>query len=128
MAGNRRLHKQGGVVEIFDLETALAAVEGDRELLAELLIMFSEQEKILLQEIDSSITNMDGEKLRTSAHSLKGALGNLGASQGAQTAHELEKMGETGDFDSARKKFEAIIGEIDSFKKATENLRTVESR
>lgn len=115
-------------MEIFDLETALAAVEGDRELLAELLAMFSEQEQVLLQEIDSAIQNADGKNLKATAHSLKGALGNLGASRAAQTASEMEKMGEIGDFDSARNKYETIIAEIDSFKKATENLRTVESR
>jgi HPt (histidine-containing phosphotransfer) domain-containing protein len=114
-------------VLVFDLDKALAAVEGDRQLLSELLDMFSKQKQVLMGDIDNAISQKKADQLRFSAHSLKGALSNLGGNRAAQVAMELERLGEEADFETSRKKYDQLVDEIENFNQATANLRTVRS-
>jgi two-component system sensor histidine kinase/response regulator len=87
--------------QIFDQSATLAHVEGDWELLAELVELSISESGNLLDEIRQSIAGADCSGLQRSAHALKGAAGNFGATQVIDLARRLEEMGKTSRLDRA---------------------------
>jgi HPt (histidine-containing phosphotransfer) domain-containing protein len=86
---------------IFDRAAALDRVEGDVELLMELIELFFEQAPGLMAEIDQSIESVNARTLTAAAHSLKGSAGNLGGSDAYDTANRLEQLAKEGDLANA---------------------------
>jgi CheY-like chemotaxis protein len=78
---------------IFDHEELLARVENDRELLRDLLTIFKEDFPRQLLALREAVEARDGDRVATAAHTLRGMLSNLAASQAAATAARLEQMG-----------------------------------
>lgn len=77
----------------FDLSGVLFNLNGNMEILSELLEHFFEYFEADLKEIDGYIRNEEYEKVQSKAHYVKGALNNLGAKKQSQLALELENMG-----------------------------------
>jgi CheY-like chemotaxis protein len=75
-------------------------MEGEPDLLAELIEAFQKNSKKLMGQISSSFTARDGNLLRRAAHSLKGSSGNLGASRLAEMCGEVEVLAERGELDA----------------------------
>jgi CheY-like chemotaxis protein len=78
---------------IFDQEELLARVENDRELLRDLLAIFKEEFPRQLLALREAVEAGDGDRVATAAHTLRGMLSNLSATQAAATAARLEQMG-----------------------------------
>ena len=78
---------------IFDHQELLARVENDRELLRDLLTIFKEDFPRQLLTLREAVEAKDGDRVATAAHTLRGMLSNLAASQAAATAARLEQMG-----------------------------------
>jgi HPt (histidine-containing phosphotransfer) domain-containing protein len=78
---------------IFDHQELLARVENDRELLRDLLTIFKEDFPRQLLTLREAVEAKDGDLVATAAHTLRGMLSNLAASQAAATAARLEEMG-----------------------------------
>ena len=78
---------------IFDHQELLARVENDRELLRDLLTIFKEDFPRQLLTLREAVEAKDGDLVATAAHTLRGMLSNLAASQAAATAARLEQMG-----------------------------------
>jgi two-component system, sensor histidine kinase and response regulator len=76
-----------------NLDTAMAHVDGDRELLAELSAMFLEDYPALIEEMKTSILNRDTSTLERIAHTLKGRFAFFGVQSGSSQVVELERMG-----------------------------------
>ena len=74
----------------FDRAAALARVEGDEELLQELLEIFEDDCPRLLQEIQQALQEGDTTRAAQTAHTLKGAAGNLEMRELHKLAEELE--------------------------------------
>ncbi|RMF88781.1 MAG: response regulator [Nitrospinota bacterium] len=74
----------------FDRAAALARVEGDEELLQELLEIFGDDCPRLLQEIQQALQEGDTTRAAQTAHTLKGAAGNLEMRELRKLAEELE--------------------------------------
>ena len=85
----------------FDLNEVLARVEGDRELLSELIDIFRTESPRMLGEIRKHVDARDEKLLQRSAHALKGAAGNLGAKKASSAALALEMLAKQGDLGSA---------------------------
>ena len=82
---------------MFDLDTALAVVDGDRELLRRMVQVFSGYCPKLLGEIRDSVLRGDGAALERAAHKLKASVGSFGAQRAYQAALQLEELGGAGD-------------------------------
>jgi CheY-like chemotaxis protein len=99
--------QQGGGSEgeplgrVFDPQVALARVEGDQELLQEIVGLFLVETPELQSAIRESITRHDGRALEQAAHSVKGAVSSFGAQLAHAAALKLEAMGRGGDLTHA---------------------------
>ena len=97
----------------YDLSTALGGVEGDRELLAELLAIFAEDGPGQLRAIRDAVSRSDEAALAFAAHTLKGGLRALGAGKAAALAERLEEVGREGGFAGAPGLLAALESEIE---------------
>ncbi len=86
----------------FDKAAALQIVEGDQELLLEIIDIFLNTEcPPLMSQIRTAIEQGDAESVHHAAHSLKGAVSNLGASVAVAAALQLESIGRENDLSDA---------------------------
>jgi two-component system, sensor histidine kinase and response regulator len=100
------------VSSVFRPEEALDRVEGDRELLAELVKLFEEETPKLLAEVRDAIAKGDAKTLERAAHTIKGSAGNFGAQPASQAALDLEQLARSGDLSRATELMEAVEREI----------------
>ena len=89
--------------EQIDRVSLLERVEGDQELLTEMIHLFQEDAPNLLTAMRDALHRGDMAVLERSAHSLKGAVSNLSAKATAAVASQLEKDAKNKDVDSARR-------------------------
>jgi HPt (histidine-containing phosphotransfer) domain-containing protein len=99
--------------EVFNLADALERVEGDRELLAEMIGLFLEEYPDLVAELRSALTVHDATLLHHTAHTLKGSVGNFSAHRAFAAALTLEKLGRSGDLAAAPAAFAALERELE---------------
>jgi HPt (histidine-containing phosphotransfer) domain-containing protein len=99
--------------DAFDIDAALERVEGDRDLLEEIVRIFSEQCPKTMSEIDSAIRAADLPRLERAAHSLKGSASNLCATGVTQSAAELEASARSGDLSRCREQIKALESEVE---------------
>ena len=67
---------------------------GDDELIAEITRLFLADCPVRLAEIKAAVDARDRDAIRTAAHALKGAAGELSAAPVAECARALERMAE----------------------------------
>jgi PAS domain S-box-containing protein len=104
-----------------DWDSALERVEGDRELLEELMRMFATGCPHDLIEIGRALETRDMALLERLAHTLKGASANLGVKGVSELASALEEQARTGEIGNAaelvgslRCEIERLLPEIES--------------
>ena len=109
-----------------DIAAALERVEGDRELLEELLRLFVNECQGTLRQIRDSWSSHDVGALGRLAHTLKGSSANVGANELSQTAFVLERLARSGNLENAvqhiahlEREIERLGPELDSFLKQT---------
>jgi len=95
-----------------DLSMAMEAVDGDRELLEELVGLFLEEYPKQLVELETLVNKNDYRQLERSAHSFKGAVGNFGAKRAFDLAYQLETLGKSSQLNEAVKVVEALKQEM----------------
>ena len=86
---------------VLDLESALARVGGDRELLGEIATLFLDDYPLHLAELVSAIERNDAPLVEKSAHALKGSVATFGATSAVQAALLLERAGRAQDLTGA---------------------------
>jgi two-component system, sensor histidine kinase and response regulator len=82
--------------EILDTAALLAAVDGDENLMRELVEIFIQECPRLMSEVERAVLRRDAEALAFAAHSLKGSLASLAAGSAAACARGLEEIGRSG--------------------------------
>ena len=80
----------------FDPSDVLARVEGDRDLLAELVDIFRAEYPRLLANLRKEVEKGDARGVEEAAHAIKGTVGNFGAPVASAAALALEVMGRVG--------------------------------
>ena len=95
-----------------DLPSLLERVEGDRELLEEMIQLFADDAPVLLETMRKALEQGDMVKLERSAHSMKGAAGNLSANFVMAAASELEKNAKVNDAEASRASLANVEGTV----------------
>jgi CheY-like chemotaxis protein len=107
---------------VFDHASALDRMNGDEEVLSEIISLFLGDVPCQLDKIRQAIGQRDAKSLHAAAHSLKGAAGCLGGRQAATAAFRLEEMGEQADFSQAAEAFATLEREIQRLADAISKL------
>lgn len=83
-----------------NLDNALELVGGESEMVVELFKSCQMEMPEVLREISDAIESKDGDKLRASAHKIKGTFIYVAADGAADLARQLEGLGRDRDFDA----------------------------
>jgi HPt (histidine-containing phosphotransfer) domain-containing protein len=97
--------------EVFDLATLRSRVEGDLDLLAEIIGLYLDNSPRLLEEIESAVAAQDSERIARAAHTLKGMLKNMCAAKCVEAALEVETLGRKNDFALASRSLPSLKDE-----------------
>jgi PAS domain S-box-containing protein len=107
---------------ILDVQHALTRVGQDQELLRELAGLFLKDCPRLVEEIRAAIVAGNAHKLKTAAHSLKGAVDNFAAKPAFEAALRLEILGRNGNLSGAPEACTALQTELERLKPALDRL------
>jgi HPt (histidine-containing phosphotransfer) domain-containing protein len=97
-----------------DLQQALEALEGNRQLLIELIEIFGEECPKLSAEITTSIHAGDLATLRRAAHTMKGSLAHLMALPAIQIAEQMEFLARSQNLAGAAALWPQLKAELDA--------------
>jgi CheY-like chemotaxis protein/signal transduction histidine kinase/HPt (histidine-containing phosphotransfer) domain-containing protein len=99
-----------------DLDGALEAVGGDRELLREAVGLFLELDYPRHRaELREGLARQDAQAIRAAAHGIKGAVDSFGGRAARDVALCLETMGRKGDLGGAQRTLEELEWEMERF-------------
>lgn len=79
---------------ILDLQDVMERVQDDRELLMELLDIFSDDYVEKRELLNDLLKDNNAEEVRNIAHSIKGAAGNISAKAIHATCEQMERLAE----------------------------------
>lgn len=105
-------------------QEALARVEGDVELLGEMIQVFLEEYPKTMTSIKGGLSAKNAAEVELHAHSVKGAMRNFGDSSAVTVAFDLEKIGRSKDLANAQAVFEKLLVEVEKFAAAAKELAT----
>lgn len=100
------------------LETLIDLMDGDEEILLDLIETSLESNADLLAALIESVDKQDANGVREAAHSLKSSNGQVGATAFADLCLSMEMMGKDGDVSSAPDLLEQVKLEADKVEKA----------
>lgn len=86
---------------VLDKASLLERLDGDQELLAELIELFLADCPNLLEEIRSAVASGDAPLLMRAAHTLKGSVSNFCAPRATEASQRLETLGRDGNIADA---------------------------
>jgi len=95
-----------------DVASALERVEGDRELLEELLHLFEDECQNSVEEMRTVWNARDNSTLVRLAHTMKGSAANVGANGISEAARELEMQVRSGNLELAFKQIANLEREV----------------
>jgi two-component system, sensor histidine kinase and response regulator len=89
------------ISEFIDRKDLSDRLDGDMDLLKELIHLFIEDSPKLLLEIDKALEENNFEKLRKAAHTIKGSVSNFSANNAFSLASNLENIAKEKNADKA---------------------------
>jgi two-component system, sensor histidine kinase and response regulator len=98
---------------IIDPEVAMAHVEGNEDLIKEMVGIFFEESGDMISKIESGIETGDAKLVERAAHTLKSSSAMFGAKRARTAAFELELAGQSGDISGAPQLFDRLQQEIE---------------
>jgi two-component system, sensor histidine kinase and response regulator len=108
-------------------QQALDAIDGNRELLGELIDIFREECPKLRAEIAASLQSGNLPGLRRAAHTLKGALGHLGAAGAVQLAQQIEDHARRASADAIHPLWPLLQTQLDEINQALDQFHQPET-
>jgi HPt (histidine-containing phosphotransfer) domain-containing protein len=108
--------------EKLNRELILDGLDGNSELLIELVRLFSEEAPQLIEAMRKSLQQGDMQGLARSAHSMRGAASNFSAHGTVSMALQLEDDAKRGDTESARNALAALEVIVERLLTELENL------
>ena len=95
---------------VLDLSrVALERVEGNHELLADMVGLFVGEYPSIAEALQSGLASNDLDQVAAAAHQLKGNLATFAATRGSAAAAELEAMARSGDQAGAEEAWETFL-------------------
>ena len=98
-----------------DWEKALSTVDGQQDLLLDLIDIFFTECAEILPRIANAIENGDAGELQLFAHRFKGCLAYFGESTAGELAWQLESLGHAGTIEGASELLTELRIAIDDF-------------
>jgi HPt (histidine-containing phosphotransfer) domain-containing protein len=80
---------------VLDIRGALARLDGDEDLLVDLMGFFLEDSSRLLAQLSAAVAAADATEIRMTAHALKGLVAGCGGVRAAAAAKRLEIAAES---------------------------------
>ena len=114
---------EAGPAAALDRSALLDRVEGDMELLGDIIELFKEDSVRQIAAIREAIDKKQPDAVRRGAHTLKGTCGNLGTPEAAATAFELEKLAAAGDLSHAHESLRLLDEQIQRAGRLLDNLK-----
>jgi len=111
--------------EQVDRRTLLERLDGDSQLLSDLIEIYLSESPSLLAAAQRALQEKNGQELARAAHTIKGSAGNFIARATFETAERLEAFAEQGDFSRAQEAMSALEREMDHLERALIALRGV---
>jgi CheY-like chemotaxis protein len=108
--------------EVLDRELALARVDGDEGLLADLAKLFCEESPKLLFAVEDAVARKDAAALKRAAHSLKGSMSTFAARDATEAALRLEELASVGELADAEGAYRLLATQVDRLQQALEGL------
>jgi CheY-like chemotaxis protein/HPt (histidine-containing phosphotransfer) domain-containing protein len=109
---------QGDAFAVLDLPQALERMLGDRELLADAVSLLREDIPGRLSRLEAALREGALPDVNSAAHSIKGAVANLGADAMAESAKELEFAARDGDMPRATRGVARVIDDWEALLEA----------
>ena len=97
---------------VVDAAAVFERVDGDQELLGEMIDLFLESCPKLLSDIEQAVERRDQDSLQRAAHTLKGSVGNFCAEPAQAAASGLETLGRNGELAGAPEAYRQLAQEI----------------
>jgi HPt (histidine-containing phosphotransfer) domain-containing protein len=108
--------------EGFDPQSLLDRVDGDMELLRELVDVFAEEGPRMLTRIQEAIEQNSALELETASHKIKGTVLQFSANAAAAEALALEEMGRSGSVAGAELLLKKLKREIELVQAALNSM------
>ncbi len=108
---------------VIDSDELWIRVEGDRDLLCELIDALQGETTPLSEAITDAVKKNDPAHLERAAHKLKGAVAVFGAPSVVATAQTLESMGREGNLQAAEQVLQRLAAQLIELQAALSELR-----
>jgi len=105
-----------------DINAALERLEGDRDLLDELLALFAEECQSSIKGIREAFDSRDARVLERLAHTVKGSAANLGANDLSKAASAVEKKARAEEMDNVAEEVAALERQVERLMPELESL------
>jgi CheY-like chemotaxis protein len=100
-----------------DREAVLKRMNHNRELIGQVVMCFQEDVSSIINTLREAMNRRDGAELSRTAHSLKEAVGTLGAKGAFQAALTMERVGEEGKLSETPSAFATLEQELQHFQR-----------
>lgn len=114
------------IESVLDLTTAITNMDGDVELLQEIMEIFLETAEEQLQSIENCIIIGDPGPVATQAHGMKGGASNFCAGRFVAAALKLEQLAKSGTLDGAQSLLAAMRESFAEVKEVTQVINWAE--
>ena len=101
----------GETIKVLNLEAALELMDGDADLLKEVLQIFVEDVPRKMNGLHKALDSADADAIRFEAHSIKGSSANIGADLVRELAIKIEQAGAEHQIGTALELFEQLESE-----------------
>jgi len=109
--------------EVIKIKDVLRRLQGDTELLVELVKIFLKDAPLQLKKIKRFMSQSDFMDLAHIAHSLKGAALNIGAEKISKSFYKMEKAANQADLTKTKKAFQQVSKDCLELKKYFPSLK-----
>ncbi|MGC1188606.1 MAG: response regulator [Candidatus Acidiferrales bacterium] len=106
---------------VMDKKTALARIDGDESLFADLAKLFCDESARMLSAIQDAIAKKNAGELHRAAHFLKGSVATFAAQPAFDAALKLEEIARSGNLTGAEDAFASLAEEVRRLRIALEN-------